>query len=209
MPKEIEYFAQGSTDAIAQQLLGSRLLYHSPQGLMGGLIVETEAYLGPLDSTAHSYQNKHTKANEPIYSPPGVVYIYTIYGQFLLNVTTQKMGIPQAVLIRAIEPTVGKDLMLANRPKKSGFEMTNGPGKLMKALGIQDRRMNFELFGESALDIDLFKPKIPKKIGLSARIGVSNIDSWAEKPLRFFVSGNPYVSGISKRDMDLENFGWR
>lgn len=206
--KEIEYYALGETDAIAQSLLGTRLLRKTEQGLMAGLIVETEAYMGEKDSTAHSFEGKKSTKNGPLYAAPGTIYIYSIYGHYLMNVATQREGIPQGVLIRAVEPTIGEDLMLQNR-NKPGFDLTNGPGKFMAAFGIQDMERNFQLFGEGDLDIDLFQPKIPKKIGISARIGVENQGSWAEKPYRFFVEGNPYVTGIRKRDIDLDDYGWR
>lgn len=185
------------------------LTYQSPKGLVGGWIVETEAYLGQLDSAAHAFKGRRTASNEPLYGPPGTVYIYSIHGRYLLDVAAQAKDVPQGVLIRAVEPFIGKEIMLKNRAK-TGFDLTNGPGKLMEAFGISDKKMNFEIFGDnSKLDIHKHRKKIPQMIETSNRIGVSNQGDWAGKPLRYFVKGNPFVSGMKKRDMDLDHFGWR
>ena len=141
-------------------------------------------------------------------APPGTVYIYSIHGRYLLDVAAQEKDVPQGALIRAVEPTIGQKIMLANR-KKHGFDLTNGPEKLMEAFGIADKEMNFEIFGNhSKLAIDQQRKKAPAQIETSNRIGVANQGDWATRPLRYFVKGNPYVSGIKKRDVDQENFGW-
>lgn len=202
------FYASAPTDQIAQKMLGMLLTYQSPQGLVGGWIVETEAYMGQLDSAAHAFKGRRTASNEPLYGPPGTVYIYSIHGRYLLDVAAQPKDVPQGVLIRAVEPFVGQEIMMKNRTK-TGWDLTNGPGKLMEAFGISDKKMNFEIFGDSKLNIDQHRKKTPKKIGVSNRVGVSNQGDWAVKPLRYFVAGNPYVSGMKKRGMDLTDFGWR
>lgn len=205
---ENRFYRERPTNELAQSLLGSILTYESPAGLVGGLIVETEAYMGVKDSAAHAYNGKRTKSNEPLYGPAGTVYIYSIHGRYLLDVATQAAEEPQGILIRAIEPTIGEPIMRTNR-LRPGFELTNGPGKLMEALGINNKEMNFEIIGEGALKIDLDNKKTPNQVGVSERIGVANQGDWASKPLRYFVAGNPYVSGMKRREMDLQNHGWR
>ncbi|EEI19499.1 Putative 3-methyladenine DNA glycosylase [Lentilactobacillus hilgardii] len=202
------FYASASTDKVAQEMLGMLLTYNSPKGVVGGWIVETEAYMGQKDSAAHAFKGRRTASNEPLYGPPGTVYIYSIHGRYLLDVAAQQKDIPQGVLIRAVEPFIGKGIMLKNR-SKSGFDLTNGPGKLMEAFGISDKKMNFEIFGDGNLDIHQNRKKIPKAIETSNRVGVSNQGDWASKPLRYFVKGNPFVSGIKKREMDLNDFGWK
>lgn len=202
------FYASAPTNQIAKEMLGMLLTYDSPKGMVGGWIVETEAYMGQKDSAAHAFGGRRTASNEPLYGPPGTVYIYSIHGRYLLDVAAQEKDVPQGVLIRAVEPTIGQKIMLANR-KKHGFDLTNGPGKLMEAFGIADKEMNFEIFGDhSKLAIDQQRKKAPAQIETSNRIGVANQGDWATRPLRYFVKGNPYVSGIKKRDVDQENFGW-
>ncbi|EHO52175.1 DNA-3-methyladenine glycosylase [Lentilactobacillus kisonensis F0435] len=184
------------------------LTYDSPKGRVGGWIVEAEAYMGQKDSAAHAFKGRRTASNEPLYGPPGTVYIYSIHGRYLLDVAAQEKDVPQGILIRAIQPTIGEGIMLTNR-KKPGVSLTNGPGKLMEAFGIADKKMNFEIFGDGRLKIDKQQRKMPATIASSNRIGVANQGDWATKPLRYFVKGNPYVSGIRKRDVDQTHFGWR
>lgn len=90
---EMAFFREGTTDQIAQKLLGTTLNYRNPDGqLFSGLIVETEAYLGELDSAAHAFKGRHTAANDPLYGPAGTIYIYSIYGHYLFDVVLKKQG---------------------------------------------------------------------------------------------------------------------
>lgn len=201
------FYSSSTTDQISKQMLGMLLTYDSPKGRVGGWIVETEAYMGQKDSAAHAFKGRRTASNEPLYGPPGTVYIYSIHGRYLLDVAAQEKDTPQGVLIRAIEPTIGLDIMEHNRTRH-GVDLTNGPGKLMEAFGINDKTMNMEIFGDSKLNIHQRDKKTPALIEESNRIGVANQGSWATKPLRYFVKGNPYVSGIKKRDVNLDTHGW-
>lgn len=205
----LDYFDHRPTETMAQDLLGKTLLYHSPKGLVGGLIVETEAYLGQQDSAAHAFKGHRSKANEPLYGPPGTIYIYQRHGQFCFDIAVQAKDIPQGILIRGLEPTIGRDIMEQNRVRPTPYELTNGPGKLMQAFGIQDTTLNNQQMDQTPLTIDLDTYRIPQKIGSSARIGVRKNGAWVDKPLRYFVTGNPYCSKILKRDMDLNHFGWQ
>ena len=205
----LPFYRDGTTDQIAQNLLGTTLKYQAPTGqLFSGLIVETEAYLGELDSAAHAFNGRHTASNDPLYGPAGTIYIYSIYGHYLFDVATQPAGIPQGVLVRAIQPEEGAEQMMLNR-QQTGYTVTNGPGKVMAALGIHDFDLNGQLAAQPPLWIDLSQRKIPQQIVTSARIGVENQGDWAAKPYRFFVGGNPYVSKIRKRDVDLTTLGWQ
>ncbi|WP_429970423.1 DNA-3-methyladenine glycosylase [Fructilactobacillus sp. Tb1] len=203
-----KFFSDGTTDEISKKLLGKLLVYHSPAGIMSGYIVEIEAYLGTKDTTAHAYNGRRTPSNEALYGVPGTVYIYSIHSRLCLDVATRAKDIPEGILIRAIQPVQGLELMEANRARH-GFDLTNGPGKLMEALGITNKDMNLLEFGDTNLDIDLVHSKTPERIISTGRIGVSTQGSWSEKPYRFYVAGNPYVSKMLKRDMNLTTDGWK
>lgn len=204
----LDFFDHRTTDLIAQDLLGRTLLYHSPKGTMGGLIVETEAYLGQQDTAAHAFKGHRSKANEPLYGLPGTIYIYQRHGQFCFDISAQAKDIPQGVLIRGIQPTIGIELMKQNRVRPTDIELTNGPGKLMQALGIHDTKMNLLQMDHAPLTIDLEQQRTPHQIVQGARIGVRKNGSWVDKPLRYYVAGNPYVSKMRKGEMNLETNGW-
>ncbi|WP_327058992.1 DNA-3-methyladenine glycosylase [Lentilactobacillus senioris] len=181
----IAFFRDGTTDQIAQKLLGTTLNYRDATGqLFSGLIVETEAYLGEQDSAAHAFKGRHTAANDPLYGPAGTIYIYSIYGHYLFDVATQEAGVPQGVLIRAIQPIAGLEQMQMNR-HQTGYNLTNGPGKVMAAFGIHDLNLNGQLAQQPPLWIDYSHPRQPQTIVASARIGVENQGDWASKPYRF------------------------
>lgn len=197
---------QSSTADIAQKLLGYTLVHQSPAGTTAGLIVETEAYLGVRDAACHSYGGKATPRLEAMYGPPGHFYIYQMRGLRLLNVITQPAGDPQGVLIRAIEPIAGLDLMAARRPGQSGANLTNGPGKMTQAMGIE-----MSAYGTSItvppLFIDFSQQRQPAVVAASPRIGIPNKGHWTTAPLRFTVAGNPFVSQF-KGPADAHH-GWR
>ncbi|MCI1858201.1 MAG: DNA-3-methyladenine glycosylase [Sporolactobacillus sp.] len=203
-----DFFNHRPTEAIARSMLGKRLVYRSRQGLLSGFIVEVEAYLGERDSTAHAYRGRRTAANEALYGPPGIIYIFMLRGYPMLNAITQDPGVPQGILIRAVEPECGIEIMEKNRGK-SGFDLTSGPGKLTTAYGIRDKSLNLKPMSEAPLSIELKGGRQPRAIISSARIGVSRRGGSTFDPYRFFVKGNPYVSGMKKREMDLTTYGWR
>lgn len=205
-----EYFEQTGTITIAQQLLGKQLFYQGPAGLLSGYIVETEAYLGEKDQAAHAFAGHRSAKNEALYHAGGTIYIYTIYGQFLLNVITQPEGVPQGVLIRGLQPNLGQEVMQLNRRQpRSVFDLTNGPGKLMAALGIQDLSLNLQSYATSALTLSLTMEKRPLAVNAAPRIGIGDKGIWKAAPLRFYVAHNPFVSKMPKRAMNLENYGWQ
>ncbi len=193
------------TEEIAQALLGCLLVNETDEGRSAGLIVETEAYLGTLDEAAHSYNGRNTKRIQAMFERAGSLYVHQMHSHVLVNLVTQYVGEPQGVLIRALEPVEGIQLMERRRQRK-GRELTNGPGKLSQALGIT-MAYNLGHIQESKLSLELDKRKIPEEILKSGRIGIHNKGSWTDAPLRFFVKGNPYVSRF-KGEVS-ENLGWR
>ncbi|MCH5464653.1 DNA-3-methyladenine glycosylase [Levilactobacillus tujiorum] len=201
-----DFFTGRPTPQIAQELLGHELVYQTPAGTMSGWIVEAEAYLGEQDTAAHAFNGRYTAANAALYDAPGTIYIYILRGYYMFDVATQAAGTPQGILIRGIEPHEGLDLMQRNRDKPTP-DVTNGPGKLMAALGIQSKDLNRTMLGAQNLTITPTATRQPKKVAATSRVGVS-AGSWQDRPLRFTVAGNPFVSGSRKRDWDRENHGW-
>lgn len=205
MNEVIEIFQTKTTEEIAEFLVGMYLEHATPAGKMGGYIVDCEAYLGPADEAAHSFGMRRTPRLKAMYEGPGTIYLYSMRGHLILNMVTQKAGFPQGVMMRGLEPVEGVSLMEENRHKK-GPELSNGPGKLVAALGITK-----ELYGQSIFTSDLHlvpeKKRTPKKIERLPRIGIPNKGPWTEMPLRYVVAGNPYVTNIRKNDIDY-NHGW-
>lgn len=208
MTKYQSFYTNRSTVEIAQDLLGKVLSYQSDQGLLSGYIVEAEAYLGESDSAAHAYNGRRSTFNEALYGEPGTIYIYQLRQQYMFDVVTQASDVPQGVLIRAIEPKDGQQIMLKNRPVE-GVNLTNGPGKLMQALGIQSKVFNMQPLENSKLTVELVTDRQPANIAASGRIGVNLNGETGLQPYRFYVAHNPYVSRMRKKDMDLNNFGWK
>lgn len=193
-----EFFSQPTID-VAQNLLGKLLVYEYEGNTLAGYITETEAYLGIEDQACHSFLGKRTPKVEAMYQAAGTIYVYTMHTHNMLNFVTEELDDPQAVLIRSVEPVTGIDIMAENR-QKDGSQLTNGPGKLTKAFSIT-RGLNQQHLSNSQLCLDLANNQTPKKIMTSPRIGIPNKGEWTDKLLRYYVAGNPYVSGIRKREL--------
>ena len=208
MNETINFFNTQSTEDIAQFLLGMYLEHETANGVLAGYIVDAEAYLGPEDEAAHSFGLRNTPRLKAMYEKPGTIYLYTMRTHLILNIVTQEKGKPQGVMIRAIEPVEGIEKMEANRNGRTGSELSNGPGKLVTALGITK-----ELYGQSIFNSTLRivpeKRKIPKKIVALPRIGIPNKGIWTELPLRYVVAGNPYISKQKRSEIDQKTFGWK
>ena len=218
----IKFFKQ-DTISLAKDLLGKLILVKKNDEILGGYIVETEAYLGAVDRACHGFEGKRTPKVEALFGKAGTVYIYTMHTHKMLNIVSCEEGNPQAVLIRGIEPVINVERMVENRGK-SGILVSNGPGKLTKAMGISDKfnksniseitrnfqkitqeiNYNSKNIQENVLYIDFENSKIPKKIEISARIGIPNKGVWTEKQLRYFVAGNKYVSRMKKSEFKDE-----
>ncbi len=205
------YFTNHSTEEIAKDLIGRPLTFDNYKEKLGGYIVEAEAYLGKNDRAAHSYGGRRSQANEGLYRKGGTIYIYSQRQYFFFDIACQEENEPQGVLVRAIEPVWGIDTMIKNRNGKDGVLLTNGPGKMMQALGIHSRHWDLHFLNDSPFSVDLDDQhkKQAKEVIAAPRVGINQSDpEWAQKPLRYYVSGNPYVSDMKKRDY-LENNGWQ
>jgi DNA-3-methyladenine glycosylase len=175
---------------LAKELLGCLLVKETNEGMTSGYIVETEAYMGPEDRAAHSFNNRRTKRTEVMFAEAGRVYTYLMHTHCLVNVVSGPPGKPEAILIRAVEPRDGIELMRSRRPKP-GKELTNGPGKLTKAMGI-----NMEDYGACFHNGQLFIAEgyQPEEIVTGTRIGIGNSGEARDYPYRFWIKGNEYLS---------------
>lgn len=183
-----DYFLQSDTIAIARFLLGKVIHTYFDGSHVAGIITETEAYLGVQDRASHAYGNRRTNRTETMYRQGGVAYVYLCYGiHHLFNVVTSVEGDPQAVLLRAIHPLMGMELMLARRGKnKTEKNWLNGPGAATQALGITIQANGMML--EASSIIQLWDHGIVVKnddIQTGTRIGVASAGEDALLPLRF------------------------
>lgn len=204
------YFTNRTTDEITRDLIGRPLTFDNGKEKLGGYIVEAEAYMGKNDRAAHSYGGHRSPANEGLYRRGGTIYIYAQRQYFFFDVACQEEDEPQGVLIRAIHPTWGIDTMIKNRSGKSGVLLTNGPAKMMQAFGIHDKNWNLHFLSDSPFTIDLDNKhkRIAREIVAAKRVGINQSDPlWANKKLRYYVAGNPYVSDMRKSDCAF-NDGW-
>ena len=188
---------------VAKDLLG-RILVHEKDGCrISGMIVETEAYMGVTDKAAHSYGGRRTPRVEVMYGGPGFSYVFLIYGMYdCFNIVTREEGTPQAVLVRALQPMEGLDLMAHNRfgtaydrlTKSQIKGLSNGPGKLCRALAI-DRSLNGEDLCGSRLYVREGENN-PCPIVSAKRIGVDYAGEAKDYLWRFYIEGSQYVSVI-------------
>ncbi|MFI4905016.1 MAG: DNA-3-methyladenine glycosylase [Burkholderiales bacterium] len=184
-------FYDRPTEQVARDLLGAVLECRTSDGIAAGRIVETEAYLGEHDLACHAAAGR-TARTAPLYGPPGIAYVYFIYGMYwCFNAVTRAEREPSAVLVRAVEPVRGIELMRARRPRaKRDVDLTNGPGKLCLALGIGATH-NWHVLQKPPLVIRPGATVNDRDVIVSPRIGISQSADW---PLRWFVANNPYVS---------------
>jgi DNA-3-methyladenine glycosylase len=195
-----EFYAQPVL-TVARQCIGKILVHRTTDGEAAGRIVEAEAYRGPLDLAAHSRRGLHTKRTTAMFGPPGHAYVYLLYGiSWAMNIVVAPTGSPHAVLIRALEPVRGMELMTQRRGKPAtSRELSNGPGKLTNALAITGADYGRDLCGDE-LFLEETDAEIPRgKIGRSPRINVDYAGKWAALPWRFYERGNRYVS-VPPRD---------
>jgi DNA-3-methyladenine glycosylase len=193
-------FYRRETKTVARELLGKTLVHRIRGKRVAGRIVETEAYLGVIDLAAHSYGGRRTERTSTMFMAGGHAYVYLIYGMHsCLNIVTREMGVPEAVLIRAIEPTEGLEEMRKRRPvARRDIDLTSGPGKLCAALGIT-RKQNALLLTDSELFIEDAPSLRRNRIVASPRVGIDYAEHAAEWPLRFSERGNPFVSKPTPR----------
>lgn len=191
-PLPRSFYARPAT-AVAEDVLGKILVLEREGVTLAGRIVEAEAYLGVRDKAAHSFGGRRTQRNEVMWGPPGFAYVFFIYGMhFHLNLVTDAEGLPCAVLLRAIEPLLGEDVMrvLRGNPAKP-TSLTNGPGKLCQAFGISRAHNGLDM---SRHPLFLSDGPPPSHIKRCARIGVDYAGAWAHRRLRFVDSDSRYLS---------------
>jgi len=196
-PLAPEFYLQ-PTLAVAKALLGKILARWSKEGVTAGRIVEVEAYLGALDRAAHSFGLRRTPRNEAMYGAGGSAYVYFIYGMhYCFNVVTGPPQVPEAVLVRAVEPLFGLATMRKRRgcpPKTPVWKLASGPANLCRAMGI-----DLSLNGAPLWQVPLVlcdAPCVPaSQISSSARIGVGYAGADAQRRWRFFLHESPAVSG--------------
>lgn len=192
-------FFELPTIELAKSLLGCLLIKETNEGLSSGFIVETEAYIGPEDQAAHSYQNRRTKRTEIMFHEAGHVYTYKMHTHCLVNVVSGKKDKPEAILIRAVEPVHGIELMKKRRKVDDVKHLTNGPGKLTKALGITMDDYGRSFRKPPIMIAEGFTPE-SETIANGKRIGIANRGAAKDYPWRFWIKGNPYVSGHQKEE---------
>lgn len=186
------FYARSALE-VAPALLGCLLVRRLAGRRLAGRIVETEAYLGAEDAASHAYRGP-TPRNRAMFGPPGHAYVYFIYGNhFCLNVVTGAVGEGQAVLIRAIEPLEGIEVMQARRRRTTVTELTNGPGKLCQALAIDRRLDGHDLTLGETLWLEMGASPI-EAIATGPRVGVRGDEAALTAPWRFYLAGNPFVS---------------
>ena len=184
---------------VAPDLLGKVLVHKSNVGITAGIIVEVESYVGPEDKGSHAYLNKRTPRTEIQFGIGGYAYIYTIYGMHsCFNVVTNVINKPEVVLVRALEPIDGLNLMSDRRKSLNKFELCNGPGKLCSALNISKVNYGDDLCGDSLYILNHSEIS-PSNIVLSPRINIDYAEEYKDKCWRYYVKGNKFVSKVNKR----------
>ncbi len=181
---------------IARALIGKLVFTRIDNELTGGIIVETEAYKGPEDRGSHAHQMRRTARNESMYSEGGTAYVYICYGiHNMLNVVTNRAGIPHAVLIRAIEPLTGIRTMVERRGILHFTKrICAGPGSLAKALGISKAQDGISLLGKELWLEDQDMPLNEEEIIAAPRVGMNFDGPYKSIPWRFYLKGNKFVS---------------
>jgi DNA-3-methyladenine glycosylase len=185
------FYEQPTVD-VAKQLLGKYLVRKHPEGSTVGRIVETEAYIGPHDLACHAAKGR-TARTEVMFGCAGHAYVYFVYGvHYMLNLVTEALNYPAAVLIRALEPIEGIELMQARRMTENRRNLCSGPGKLCQAFAI-DRSVNAaDLCADGVYIEDRGEPR-PRFLA-KPRIGVDYAGKWKDKPFRFLIRGNEFIS---------------
>ncbi len=194
-----EFYRRKDTIAVARDLLGKLVVVPDEKGRrISGMIVETEAYLGVNDRAAHSFGGRRTPRNEVMYGPGGLVYVFFVYGMYYqLNVVCGPLNWPHAILIRALEPYEGIEKMRERRGRMKDANLTSGPGKLCIALSV-DRGCNGENFIGNRIWLEHYRSFADSEIAAGKRIGIAYAGEDAERPWRFWVKGNEFVSRTEK-----------
>jgi|SRR5690625_1189069 len=199
---DISFLRHGTLEA-ARALLGKEIITEIDGEVTSGFITETEAYLGLEDRAAHTFGGRKTKKNEKMFNSFGHIYVYSMHGHNCMNFLTREKEHPEGVLIRGIEPNIGEDAMSRRRGREN--DLTTGPGKLTKALGIKRDLHNGMELNNGILTLG--EGKTPAVIEATKRIGIDTKAEAVDFPYRFIVKGNPHISRFKGRAS--ENNGWK
>jgi DNA-3-methyladenine glycosylase len=195
-------FFNRPTERVAAELLGMVVVSTIGGVATEGRIVETEAYLGYDDPASHGYLHRRNTRNAALFGPPGSWYVYLSYGMhWCANLVCQKAGLASAVLLRALEPLAGLEVMRQRRGRVLDRELCSGPGKLCQALGIS-RELDGTRMGRSPVIVRPAEGWEDTQISVSPRVGITKAADW---PLRFCLAGSPWTSRKEKggRSPDL------
>lgn len=189
------FYTRPNVLTVARDLLGKLLVVPTSDGTrVSGYVVETEAYRGPEDRASHAFGGRRTNRTETMYGPGGTAYVYFVYGMYnQFNVVTNTHDIPHAVLIRALEPAEGIEVMRNRRGNHPDRNLTSGPGKLCIALGIDRSLDRSDLLGER-IWMEEGKKISRTRIVSGPRVGIDYAEEWIDKPWRFWIRGNSFVS---------------
>src|SRR6266487_151241 len=198
-----EFYTRANVLTVTRELLGKLLVVPAPDGTrVSGIIVEAESYRGPEDRASHAYGGRRTNRTETMYGIGGTAYVYFVYGMYnQFNVVTNIENVPHAVLVRALEPVEGIDIIRRQRAARSEYELTSGPGRLCLAMGIDRGLDNADLLGERVW-LEEGVSVSPREIARGPRIGIDYAEKWVMKPWRFWIRDNPFVS---KRANKVQN----
>lgn len=199
MPRLEQEFFMDDAISVAQKLLGKVLVHETCEGITKCRIVETEAYMGTLDKGSHAYSGKMTPRTAPLYEQGGIAYVYLIYGMYhCMNVVVNVKGLAQGVLIRALEPLEGIELMKKRRKMDNVKNLCSGPGKLCIAMDITKKENGLNLMTSS---LYLEEPKVEEafKIKAATRIGIDYAEEAKDFLWRFYIKDTPYLSVKGKK----------
>lgn len=190
-----EFYTRPDVLKVARDLLGKLLVVPAANGKrVSGMIVEVEAYRGPQDRASHAYGGRRTKRTETMYQMGGFAYVYFVYGMYYqFNVVSNVRDIPHAILVRALQPVEGIEEMRKRRHTHPDHNLTNGPGKLCIAMGIDRKLDRADLLGDRVW-LEDYETINPRKIARGPRIGIDYAAEWISKPWRFWIRDNSYVS---------------
>ena len=176
-----EFYTRGNVLTVARDLLGKLLVVPAADGQrVSGMIAEVEAYRGPEDRASHAYGGRRTRRTETMYQEGGVAYVYFVYGMYYqFNVVSNVAGTPHAILVRALEPVEGIELMRERRHLHPDHNLTNGPGKLCIALGIDRELDAADLLGDRVW-LEEFQTVSPRRIARGPRIGIDYAEEWID-----------------------------
>lgn len=196
MKLEREFYTRDGL-TVARELIGKRLVHRSPEGLTAGTIVEVEAYIGPDDAGSHAYKARRTRRTAIQYGPGGFAYVYRIYGlHSCMNVVASIEERPEAILIRALEPAAGLELMMKRRGTEDVKRLCRGPGNLAQAMGINMEHYGMDLCGEELYIETGEEEKV--QVCTDKRINIDYAGEAADYPWRFLLRGSGYISAPPK-----------